>query len=105
MNDFNDQHAPTPEFRASLKRELLRTHRADRQFGPPPAPRPARSANTRRLGMAIGLAMGGLVTLSIGLVLGARTGYASAAVLDARQRESTTTTIERPNTVSMIMNA
>ena len=32
-----DPHRPTPEFRAALKRELLRAYRAEQQFGPPAA--------------------------------------------------------------------
>jgi hypothetical protein len=82
MNEFDDTHAPTPEFRASLKRELERVYRAESQFGAPPGTR------ARRLGVAIGLTAGGVFTLTVGLVLGAATGYASAENLGARQRDA-----------------
>ena len=84
MTEFNDtpQHVPTPEFRASLKRELGRAYRAEQQFGVP-------LTRGRRLGMVIGLAAGGVFTLTVGLVLGAATGYASAENVSARQREAT----------------
>ncbi|MDB4878522.1 MAG: hypothetical protein JWM41_4968 [Gemmatimonadetes bacterium] len=87
MNDFNDPHTPTPEFLASLKHEVRRAYRADRQFETP------RSARARRLGLVMGIAAGAVVTLTIGLVLGASTGYASAEVLDARQREVAATNL------------
>jgi hypothetical protein len=83
MTDFNDPHTPSPEFRASLKRELRRAYRAEMQFD---APRNV--ARAGRLGMVIGMAAGGVVTLTIGLVLGAATGYASAEGLNERQREA-----------------
>jgi hypothetical protein len=88
MTEFNDasQHTPTPEFRASLKRELHRAYRAEQQFDVPRSRR-------RRIGMLIGLAAGGVFTLTVGLVLGAATGYASAENLSARQREATVNTI------------
>lgn len=75
MNDFTDRYAPTPEFRASLEREITRALRAERQFEVP------RDSRARRVGMVIGLALGAVVTLTIGLVLGASTGYASAEVV------------------------
>lgn len=86
MNDFNDrpQHAPTPEFLASLKRELRRSYRAEQQFEAP------RARRFGQLGTVIGLAAGAVVTLTIGLVLGAATGYASAEGLTERQREAAT---------------
>jgi hypothetical protein len=83
MNDFNDPHTPSPEFRASLKRELRRAYRAEMQFDTPRSDRRA-----GRLGVVIGMAAGGVVTLTIGLVLGAATGYASAEGLNERQREA-----------------
>jgi hypothetical protein len=83
MTEFNDssQHAPTPEFRTSLKRELRRAYRAEQQFDVP-------RSRGRRIGTVIGLAAGGVITLTVGLVLGAATGYASAENLSARQREA-----------------
>jgi uncharacterized membrane protein YgcG len=82
MTDINDPHAPTPEFRASLKHELHRVRRAERQFGA------SRNTNVRRLGTVIGLTMGGVVMLTIGLVLGAGTSSASAEVADGVYREA-----------------
>lgn len=64
---------PTPEFRESLERELMRALRSDAQFDPPSMHR-----RTRRVAMVAGLAAGAVVMLTIGLVLGASTGYASA---------------------------
>lgn len=81
MTDFTSHHGPTPEFRASLEREIARAFRSETQFG--------LGRRTRRLGMMIGMAAGAVVMLTIGLVLGVRTGYASAEGLDARQRETT----------------
>jgi hypothetical protein len=88
MTEFNDasQHTPTPEFRASLKRELRRAYRAEQQFDVP-------RTRGKRLGMVIGLAAGGVFTLTVGLVLGAATGYASAENLNARRREATVTAV------------
>jgi hypothetical protein len=84
MTEFDDtpQHVPTPEFRAALKRELGRAYRAEQQFGVP-------RTRGRRVGLVIGLAAGGVFTLTVGLVLGAATGYASAENVSARQREAT----------------
>jgi hypothetical protein len=72
MNDFNDQHTPTPEFRASLERDIARAFRRETQFDPAPHRR------TWRIGTIIGVAAGAVFTLTVGLVLGASTGYASA---------------------------
>ena len=100
MNDFENQHLPSPEFRASLKRELRRAYRAERQFEPP------RYAGARRLGIVIGIAAGAVVMLTIGLVLGASTGYASAEAVDARHREAVANTIAtRRQVAEMRLNA
>ncbi len=80
MNDFHDPHSPTPEFRAALKRELRRSYRADLQFDA------LRSRPTVRLGLILGVAAGALVTLTIGLAVGASARYASAEGLSERQR-------------------
>ena len=82
-----DPHRPTPEFRAALKRELLRAYRAEQQFGPPAA------VSIGRLAAVIGIAAGTVFTLTVGLVLGARTGAASAQALSASQREAVATSI------------
>ena len=42
-----------------------------------------RSNHVRRVGMVVGLVMGAVVMLTVGLVLGANTQYASAAGVDA----------------------
>ena len=81
MTDFMNNHEPTPEFRASLEREIARAFRSEMQFG--------HARHARRLGMVIGVTSGAVVMLTIGLVLGVRTGYASAESLDARQRDTT----------------
>ena len=82
MNDFENSHEPTPEFRAALKRELQRAYRAEVQFDLRPR------ARARRFGIVIGIAAGAVMMLTIGLVLGAATGYASAENLGGRQREA-----------------
>jgi hypothetical protein len=87
MNDFEDLHRPTPEFRTSLKRELRRALRAERQFGAPPA------VFNRRLVTVAGIAAGAVISLTIGLVLGANTGPAAAEGLAASQREAAATSI------------
>src|SRR4051812_41338641 len=84
MTEFNDPHAPSPEFQASLKRELLRANRAEVHFAPSPRLR----SRGRRMLMAAGLIFATALTLSVGLVLGASTGFASVEVLDARKREA-----------------
>src|SRR3954469_2403791 len=78
MTAFNDPHAPTPEFRAALKEQLKRAYRTDRQF----ETRPLRRWG--RVGTVVGLAAGAVFCLTVGLVLGAVTGYASAAGVNAR---------------------
>jgi hypothetical protein len=82
MTDFHDPHAPSPEFRAALKLELQRQYRTERQFGSVYATR------SGRLGMMIGVAAGAVITLTVGLVLGAATGYASAEGVAERHREA-----------------
>jgi len=78
MNDFPDPHVPTPDFQASLENQIARAFRAELQFDPP------RDARRHTLGVVMGLVAGSVVILTIGLVLGASTGYASAEVLHAR---------------------
>jgi hypothetical protein len=63
---------PTPEFQASLENQIARAFRAELQFDPP------RDARRHTLGVVMGLVAGSVVILTIGLVLGASTGYASA---------------------------
>jgi hypothetical protein len=87
MTDPTDPHTPTPEFRASLKRELKRAYRAEQQFGPAPVPR------IRRLGLVIGIAAGAVFSVTAGLVLGMNTGAASAEQLATSQREAMATSI------------
>jgi hypothetical protein len=89
MNEENDTHRPSAEFRDSLKRELRRAYRAERQFGPPSDGR----RTVGRLGVIIGIAAGAVIALTLGLVLGANTGSASAEALAASQREAIATSI------------
>jgi hypothetical protein len=93
MTEFNDPHTPSPEFRAALKQELRRAYRAERQFGVPP------SMRVRRLGMVIGIAAGAVMMLTIGLILGAATGYASAEGVSERQREVVTVAANTEGTI------
>src|SRR5262245_6807057 len=88
MSNIDDSHRPTPEFRASLDREIARAHRAELLFAD-------RSDRRRRIGMIAGLAAGAVVTLTIGLVLGASTSYASAEVVTERQRAATENAVAR----------
>jgi hypothetical protein len=74
MTDHTN-HQPTPEFRASLEREVARAFRTELLFDVPTDHR------TWRIGTVIGLAAGAVATLTIGLVLGTSTGYASAEVI------------------------
>ena len=87
MNEPNDIHEPTPEFRDSLKRELRRAYRAEQQFGP------LSGGTAGRLGVIIGIAAGAVIALTLGLVLGANTGSASAEALAVSQREAAATSI------------
>jgi hypothetical protein len=87
MTQPQDPHTPTPEFRESLKRELKRAYRSERQFG---RSRPPRMGKIVAL---IGIAAGAVFTLSVGLVLGMNTGRASAEVVTANQREVAATSL------------
>ncbi len=89
MNQPEDPHAPTPEFRESLKRELKRAYRAEFQFGPPPS-RPARLG---KIVAVVGIAAGAVFALTTGLVLGMNTGPAAAEALAANQREVAATSL------------
>jgi len=80
MNDIHDNHEPSAAFRASLRQDMLDAFRRERQFGATPVGR------ARRAGMVLGLATGAVAVLSVGLVLGAGTGLASAAGVEAQQR-------------------
>lgn len=92
--DPNDLHTPTAEFRRALKRELLRAHRAESQFGRDILrSEPSRAARVRRLGVVVGIAAGAVFALTVGLILGMNTGAASAEGLAASQREAVATTI------------
>ncbi len=84
MNTPADLHAPTPEFRASLEQEIVRTLRRETQFAP--------SMRTRHRGR-----IRTVVTLAIGLLLGVGTQFASAQVQNARSRSEleSVTTLER----------
>src|ERR1043165_2590340 len=79
---IHDPHTPSPEFVAGLKRELLRANRAQSLFEPP------RHWNVRRYAIAAAVVFGAVLTLSVGLIVGASTGFASVEVLDARKREA-----------------
>ncbi len=87
MNEQNDMHEPTPEFRDSLKRELRRAYRVEQQFGP------SSGGTAGRLGVIIGIAAGAVISLTLGLVVGASTGSASAEALAVNQREAIATSI------------
>ena len=73
-------HDPTPEFQAALRRTVTDTFRRDVEFALAPRAR-------RRFGFYLGLGVAASVILVVGILLGASTGLASAAVIDARQRE------------------
>ncbi|HEY5218168.1 MAG TPA: hypothetical protein VIJ16_00090 [Gemmatimonadaceae bacterium] len=77
MNDFNDQHTPTSEFRAALERDIARELRRERQFEPAARAR-ARARRGRRIVMIAGLAAGAILMVTVGMVLGMNTKYASA---------------------------
>lgn len=74
MNALIPQHSPTPEFRDSLERELLRTLRdVSREL--PPSLRWLRRPGLRTA-----------ATLALGLVLGIGSQFASAQVQESRQK-------------------
>ncbi|HEV8446206.1 MAG TPA: hypothetical protein VGQ44_05280 [Gemmatimonadaceae bacterium] len=89
MNQPDDPHTPTPEFRESLKRELKRAYRAELQFGV----RPSRSAPIGKVVAVIGIAAGAVFALTTGLVLGMNTGPAAAEALATNQREVAATSL------------
>jgi hypothetical protein len=96
MTNFHDPHEPSPEFRAALKREVRRVYRAEIQFDEP----------LRRLGpslgMMIGIAASMLVTLTLGLAVGASARYASAEGLTRIQRVATTPVSSSPSGLAML---
>jgi len=73
-------HDPTPEFQAALRRTVTDTFRREVAFALAPRTGP-------RLGFYLGLGVAASVILVVGILLGASTGLASAAVIDARERE------------------
>src|ERR1043166_7557999 len=75
-------HSPTPEFTAFLARDVARTLRYEQRFAPSPAMRMA-----RRVGAVSLWGVGTVIALGVGLVFGNSTGYASARVEGARQRD------------------
>ncbi len=84
MNEEHDPHAPTPEFREALARDISRTYRSEEQFGVP------RSMRARRIGMLIGAPLGAFAILMIGFVLGSSSTYASAEVPTSRPAAAAT---------------
>jgi hypothetical protein len=90
MNDFIRNHEPTPEFRASLEREIARVFRRESQFAPP----------RRRLRGGQVLAAG--IALAVGLLLGAGTLVAAAQVQDARQRDELTGTMATKRLLAIV---
>src|SRR5687767_9431111 len=81
MNNSFDNHEPTPDARAQLKRDISRAVRNEQRFGSPAA-----AVDSRRLAMGFGIAAGVVLTLATGMVLGASVSYASAEVVDSTPR-------------------
>lgn len=79
MSDNLESHTPAPEFSESLARDVVRLLRYESRYEPS-------SHRGRRLGAIIVSIIGAGVALTIGLVFGANTGYASARVQGDRQR-------------------
>jgi hypothetical protein len=79
MTGHTTLHAPTPEFRASLERQVLDAWRRESRFGS------AGGFSARNWRVAAALALG--------VILGAGSGFASAQVRDARQRSELEQTI------------
>lgn len=77
MIDTSNRHLPSPEFRASLERDVMQAFRRQSQFDAPPSMR-----RRNRLRTA--------ATLLIGLTLGAGTAVATAQVQNAKVRDSLT---------------
>lgn len=75
MNEQSDQHVPSPEFRASLEREVVQAFRRQSQFTAPPG-----IMKRGRLRTA--------ATLVIGLVIGVGGAAATAQVQGAKVRDS-----------------
>jgi hypothetical protein len=78
-NDFGT-HEPSSKFRARLESELERGLHRTRRFGPAATP-----VRTWRVAKAFGIAASAVLTLAIGIVLGASVSYASAAVPELRR--------------------
>ncbi|HEY4303538.1 MAG TPA: hypothetical protein VGM82_03680 [Gemmatimonadaceae bacterium] len=81
-----DNDAPTPEFRSALERRIVLAYRAEAGVG-------ARRSRVSPA-MVAGLAAGAVFMLTMGLILGASTSYASAESLNERQRAATVSAVE-----------
>jgi hypothetical protein len=74
MSDFSNDYEPTPEFLDRLGRDIDRAFRTEVMFGPPTLRR-----RGRKLTMALGIGAGVVLTLLVGMVLGASANHAAAA--------------------------
>src|ERR1043165_9950704 len=81
MDDLTKSHDPRPEFYASAERQMLEAFRRESRFSGGEA---LRRGWAGRVVMAASIAV---VMLGVGLVWGAKTGFASADLVDARERE------------------
>src|ERR1051325_2315363 len=81
MDDLTKSHDPTPEFYASAERQMLEAFRRESRFSGGEA---LRRGWAGRVVMAASIAV---VLFRSGLVWGAKTGFASADLVDARERE------------------
>jgi hypothetical protein len=75
-----DNHDPTPEFQAALRQTVTDAFRREAEFAF--APRTG-----ARIRFYVGLGVAASVILAVGILVGASTGLAAAAVIDAGQRE------------------
>lgn len=89
MTDNNTQHTPSPEFRASLERDVMQAFRRQSQFEAPPSM--ARRARLRTV-----------ATLLVGLMIGAGTAVATAQVQDAKVRDSLALAIDMKRRLAML---
>ncbi|MEO7999363.1 MAG: hypothetical protein ABI852_18070, partial [Gemmatimonadaceae bacterium] len=89
MTDHNTRHTPSPEFRASLERDVMQAFRRQSQFDAPPS-------LTRRNRLRT------MATLLIGLTIGAGAAVATAQVQESKVRDSLALAIDAKRKLAML---
>ncbi len=96
MTDQTPMHVPTPQFRASLENEIIHALRREerKDLDPPSISRTKGARRRDRVKL--------VAVLTIGLILGVGTQFASAQVQDAQQRGLLESTLKVDHDVAML---